>query len=162
MRSFCAGYASLRLQPPSLLQCSVYCPTMYQCFYLTPQVGAAALAAMLRVNTAITQLDVSCNPNFGPEGCEQVRAVLGWRRSGIGRCLRACAAWRAMEVDPPHTHTPPPPSIPAQLRAAVESNGSLTQADMRQCGASEDDMLQLEDCLRARLERRERAKMMGR
>lgn len=63
---------------------------------MTPQVGAAALAAMLRVNTAIKQLDVSCNPNFGPEGCEQVRAVCwgGAVREMGGACVRVLRGGR--------------------------------------------------------------------
>eukprot|EP00983_Pelagomonas_calceolata_P060227 1146285-Pelagomonas_calceolata.AAC.1 len=41
---------------------------------LLPQPNAvSALAAMVRLNKTLTQLDVSCNSGFGPDGCEQVR-----------------------------------------------------------------------------------------
>lgn len=47
-----------------------------------------------------------------------------------------------------------------QLRRSIEQNASLTAADMRQCGALQDDEFAAAEALRVRLEKRERVRVL--
>lgn len=52
--------------------------------------AAASLNLLLRVNTAITELDVSCNSGFGQDGCEALRRAIEVNTTVQLMDLRAC------------------------------------------------------------------------
>jgi len=56
-----------------------------------------ALAAMVRLNKTLTQLDVSCNAGFGPEGCEQVALSAGATSDHSFQTCCFCAMHTACE-----------------------------------------------------------------
>lgn len=56
----------------------------------TPQGTITALSALVRLNSTLVELDVSCNAGFGPDGCEQLRRAIEQNVSIMRADIRQC------------------------------------------------------------------------
>ncbi|KAG1660164.1 hypothetical protein FOA52_005264 [Chlamydomonas sp. UWO 241] len=109
--------------------------------------GVRVVADSLRASRSIQRLNVSSN-SAGPEAAQSLAALV--RVSPTITELDA-------SVNPSFGQ-----EGVAALRRAVEQNMSLVRVDVRQCGGSADEELAIAENLRARQERRDRAKALDR
>ncbi len=107
--------------------------------------GCRVICDAMRNMKAIERFNMSSN-SAGPETVESLTALIRLTTS-IKELDISCNAFG--------------PEGCEQIRRAVERNTSLQMTDMRQCGATPDDELAVAENMRARQEKRDRAKVVG-